>query len=669
MNSEKNIAELTPITAKDLAITIKRDCQAGERFCFILGSGASRNSGIKTGREMISEWRKEMIEDYGGDLEGIRCIAERMGYSPSEWEEIFQDGYQPQSKHYFVMYDLMFGATLKAGYDYMQRAMANAKPSIGYYCLASILNDCSNKCNLVITTNFDSLTEDALFFYSGNHPLVLGHERMASFLNIDATRPIVAKVHRDVLLEPMSRKEEMDRLKDEWHSALKTILPYYVPIVVGYAGGDNTLMSLLQEKDIGCRKIYWCTHTSETYLAKDVNEIIRHMEGQWVEIEGFDELLYEIAERMHLVPNKERIVRASMDRIEQFKSTHEKFIVPMRLSTSKKNAPDQSSDHKKYHELITNGWELFWQGDKNTAIDLFTEAINIHPGLAEAYYYRGYALHSNKKYKASLEDLQTAVRIESDNETYHNKIGEILFDLNNFEQSLVHYRKATQLESTNPWFFDRCGNVLYAMKRYDEALLNNTQAINLQPKNAWYHHSRSKTYFAMKQFDEALADINKAIELDPSNAWYYHIRGTMAQELGKINDALDDKNKALKLEPYNPWYYHSRSLTLTHLGELKKALTDTNTALELEPMNPWYYHSRSMVYHEMGLLDECLNDYNRAINLEPENGWYFYRKSVILYEMHKYESALEFVDKAISLNPIEDQYQKHKQHILCKVIN
>ena len=246
-----------PLTAKDLAIAFKLDFLAGERFCFILGSGASRNSGIKTGLDMIGEWREELRKNYGGDMDSIRRAAERLHYAPEDWEPIFRDDYQPDSKHYFVMYDLMFARTVRAGYDFMEKAMAKAKPSIGYYCLASILSSPQNRSNLVITTNFDTLTEDALFFFSGKHPLVLGHERMASFLRSDTDRPIVAKIHRDMLLEPMSRQEEMKKLKEEWSKALRNVLPNCIPIVIGYAGGDNTLMDLLKDESLKCRKLYW----------------------------------------------------------------------------------------------------------------------------------------------------------------------------------------------------------------------------------------------------------------------------------------------------------------------------------------------------------------------------------------------------------------------------
>ena len=50
------------------------------------------------------------------------------------------------------------------GSAFLERTLERAQPSLGYYPLAALLANTRN--NLVITTNFDSLVEDALFIYT-----------------------------------------------------------------------------------------------------------------------------------------------------------------------------------------------------------------------------------------------------------------------------------------------------------------------------------------------------------------------------------------------------------------------------------------------------------------------------------------------------------------------
>ena len=66
--------------------------------------------------------------------------------------------------------------------------------------MAIMLTD-KGRNNLVITTNFDSLVEDALFMYTSSKPLVINHELLADYAgDPNISRPIIAKVHRGIFL-------------------------------------------------------------------------------------------------------------------------------------------------------------------------------------------------------------------------------------------------------------------------------------------------------------------------------------------------------------------------------------------------------------------------------------------------------------------------------------
>lgn len=164
----------------------------------------------------------------------------------------------------------------------------------------------------MITTNFDSLTEDALFYYSGHHPLVLGHEKLAPYVASVDRKPVVAKIHLDLLMDPMSHLEQMEKLKEEWKAPLSAALSRYVPIVIGYAGGDQTLMSLLAQLEL--KGIFWCAldKEGEERLPEPAREIIRKNHGHWVRIQGFDELMYRMAARMKHLPDLDKM-RSEMD--------------------------------------------------------------------------------------------------------------------------------------------------------------------------------------------------------------------------------------------------------------------------------------------------------------------------------------------------------------------
>jgi len=89
-------------------------------------------------------------------------------------------------------------------------------------------------------TNFDSLTEDALFIYTQRKPLVIGHEVLANFIKPFGDRPIIVKIHRDFLLSPKSKLSETKEIETDFKKNLASVFKYYTPLVIGYGGNDGS---------------------------------------------------------------------------------------------------------------------------------------------------------------------------------------------------------------------------------------------------------------------------------------------------------------------------------------------------------------------------------------------------------------------------------------------
>ena len=97
---------------------------------------------------------------------------------------------KPSSRAYFDLYAMRFFPDYQNGSAFLERTLERAQPSLGYYPLAALLANTRN--NLVITTNFDSLVEDALFIYTDKRPIVISHELLAQYINFNTSRPIIA---------------------------------------------------------------------------------------------------------------------------------------------------------------------------------------------------------------------------------------------------------------------------------------------------------------------------------------------------------------------------------------------------------------------------------------------------------------------------------------------
>ena len=130
------------------------------KFCFVLGAGASRMSGIKTGQELVDIWEKEMLER---NEQAFLSWKEKNGITESD-----------KYSYYSQYYEERYKKRPMDGLNFLEKMMEHVNPNVGYVVLAHLL--AKTEHNVVITTNFDHLLEDALNYYEKALPLVVGHE-------------------------------------------------------------------------------------------------------------------------------------------------------------------------------------------------------------------------------------------------------------------------------------------------------------------------------------------------------------------------------------------------------------------------------------------------------------------------------------------------------------
>lgn len=557
---------------KHFVSRMHEEYQSDVKFCFILGAGASVSSGIPTGLQMMSQWRDYLLQESKNIPNLIEERAENLGIPEEEYAHIFKLDYELKSEDYFTLYDLRFEGTSNSASTFLEEHMTGKSPSCGYYYLADLL--CNTKNRRVITTNFDSLMEDALFISQSTHPLVAGHESLAPLIGNDSRRPVVAKIHRDLLYKPMNRREETQALERSWIQPLSKALSKYIPVVIGYGGGDQSLMSLLQELQLD--GIFWCTRGEREKPSEKIQKIIEQHNGYWVPILGFDELLLQIYEKFnqeHMehenICQKIRSMsekncdafQKSFDKVTQDYDVSRKQVssaaqsgdisgIVTAIARAEKSDSADNTDADLENELLAIRIALGATQNRG-AVALCTDALKRYPNESRIYNLRSTARHHQRDYQAALEDANVAIQLNPNNAQYYNSRGV----------------------------------TLHEMRWLEEALKDKNKAVQLAPNNARYYNSRSMTLHEMKRFGRALEDANQAIQLDPDNAQYYDSRSATLRELKRLEEALEDETKAVQLEPQNALFYRHRALILHALGREEEAQKDEETAKALSSQN------------------------------------------------------------------------------------
>lgn len=484
------------------------------RFCFILGSGASREGGIPTGVEMAKIWAEELKNKYEEkELQNLMKKLDIKSISPS-------------SENYFGIYDLRFYPDYQEGYAYFERELEKGVPSLGHHALAKILAGKTH--NLAITTNFDSLIEDALFIYANEHPLLVGHESLAGFINLNVDRPIVAKIHRSLYFHPYNRQKETHGLDQEWQETLKKSFMVYTPVVIGYAGGDQSLMEFLKDEDVKMNGLYWCYWKKEK-PSKEIVDLVKSKNGCLIPIEGFDYFMYMLSRKMGFENPDKEMRKVTEDRIERYNTQYDKFEKMIRTEAEQSSGSNETLN-EIVNEMDTYNDEQIKEAKKestarnfammgrifrrerkfNEAIAAYTNAINLSTEKAENYYNRATVYVDLKEYKKAVEDYTKAIELDSQYVTAYNNRGYAYLNMLEYQKALNDFTKAIEINPQIPNPYKHMGTLKYKCQEYEKALEYLNKAIDLRESYKAAYETRAKVYHALGDHEKAKKDEERA---------------------------------------------------------------------------------------------------------------------------------------------------------------
>ena len=131
----------------------RHEQMADRPFCWVLGSGASIQSGIPSGKDLAHQWLSELHrrEDFNGLPIHEWATAKNLGIPGFEFARA--------ANSYPWIYQRRFRDYKEQGYAFLEKTMDSAEPSFGYSVLAQIMATTPHK--VAVTTNFDNLVADA----------------------------------------------------------------------------------------------------------------------------------------------------------------------------------------------------------------------------------------------------------------------------------------------------------------------------------------------------------------------------------------------------------------------------------------------------------------------------------------------------------------------------
>jgi NAD-dependent SIR2 family protein deacetylase len=274
---------------------------------WLLGAGASAESGIPTAWDMIWEFKQQLyvsqkrispkavadlsnpavrnlLQSFVDSLERFPSVG-----SPEEYAALFEASYPNENDRR----------------TYIAAKLSGAKPSYGHIALATLMK--ADRARIVWTTNFDPLVADACAkVYDGTGYLTtvaLDAPDLARDLFNGARWPAEIKLHGDFRSRRLKNTGDELRQQD---ARLRDLLVDACHrsglIVVGYSGRDDSIMdtldSVLSQNSPFPGGLFWL-HRGEDPPMRRVERFLatateRDVEGGLVAIDSFDETLRDL---------------------------------------------------------------------------------------------------------------------------------------------------------------------------------------------------------------------------------------------------------------------------------------------------------------------------------------------------------------------------------------
>jgi protein O-mannosyl-transferase len=648
-----------------------------KKFCFILGAGASRASGIPTGSELVITWMDELKKMYPE-------------YELKAWQEKEKISTAELASSYPKIYDKRFELNKKDGFAYLEKAMEGKEPSCGYSVLAQILE--INIHSIVITTNFDSLIEDALFIYTHKKPLVIGHESLAGYITPLGRRPIIVKIHRDLFFSPKNSSEQTNELEADFKKNLGSIFRYYTPLVIGYGGNDGSLMHFLENLEEIEGGMLWFYQQKDGNPNSRIQKLVEKFKGFGIPIEGFDELMLQIGNELGLNPLDKTIIEIAQRRAEvyrqqienlnksktQDKATKEALsgILSRRakdwwnyeLLASNENDPDKRNaiylegikQFPQSVELLSN-YAIFLnvvRKDYSRAEEYYGKAIDLNPkNVLMLKNYAVFLEEVRKEYDKAEDYYQKAIALNPENvDTLFDYIVFLKNIRKDYDRVEECYRKAINLDPKNITILKHYAIFLEEVrKEYDKAEEYYKKAIDIYPENSetLYDYAIFLNVIR-KDYSKAEEYYRKSIELGSQSVGAFADYAFILKNVRKYDRAEVYYRKAIDLDPKNIKILKNYAIFLEEVRkEYDKAEEYYQKAIALNPENVDtlidYIVFLKNIRKDYDRVEEC---YRKAINLDPKNITILKNYAIFLEEVRKeYDKAEEYYQKAIDLDP------------------
>lgn len=265
--------------------------------------------------------------------------------------------------------------------------------------------------------------------------------------------------------------------------------------------------------------------------------------------------------------------------------------------------------------LIAQGDSLLALKDAVQAMEKYNAAVVLAPS-ADAFAARARASFALGKYDKSLQDVQTALGMDSLHVPANSQRALHALRMNDHHGAIRYANRA--LGSGDQGMEHK--QALVARGEARAALGLNSQAIedltaalvNSGREDAEALKTLARLHDAGNNPAASLAVLELLCQLEPADIGNWSNKGFELNRLERYEEALQALDTALKLDKDEPVVLSNKAYALLKLGRDQEAFAAVNHCLKADKLNPYALRTRAQLYLRKGERDKACNDLSLA---------------------------------------------------------
>jgi tetratricopeptide (TPR) repeat protein len=249
------------------------------------------------------------------------------------------------------------------------------------------------------------------------------------------------------------------------------------------------------------------------------------------------------------------------------------------------------------------------------AINELTNAIELWPDNALAYYSRGVAFRNISKSTKALIDLDKAA----------------LLGVNPLK---VMFEKA---------------KLQVQMKNYILAIEELKQIQDKWPDNIDSLFLTAQCCIKLKRFENAISCYNKIIEIDAGNEKVFEERADLKEQMNEYEGALYDYLSALKRTPQNAQLHFKLGMLYAKFERYEKAISCFTLALDNDTKHLESYFFRAFYRDKRDDYAGAISDYTMFISLSENCYAVLFNRALAYFDFGKYGNYFKELDLLFNL--------------------